>query len=62
MYNHNMNSGGGMLMRGLRKLLSSVLVAGVVLGTFSTGVSAGFYTADEEGLKDIKIITMEIVK
>lgn len=42
-------------MRGLRKLLSLVLVAGVVLGTFSTGVSAGFYTADEEGLKDIKI-------
>ena len=42
-------------MRGLRKLLSSVLVAGVVLGTFSTGVSAGFYTADEEGLKDIRM-------
>ena len=42
-------------MRGLRKLLSSVLVTGLVLGTFSTVVSAGYYTADEECLKDITI-------
>ena len=43
------------LMRDLRKLLSSAVVAGLVLTTFSTGVSAGRYKADEPGLKDVTI-------